>query len=147
MSFKNRIRSIIVLCISIICMTLLLHNNREILFVYYNYAEYKLSSENNDSMASIDRTINAAKEAGYTCKNNYSPVVFAVKEIQKRTHRKFVELINYSQVSKSNCVILPTGEIFMIIGDGIVRYHILLKEDAQRAERYYILDIKGKVIG
>jgi thioredoxin-related protein len=54
---------------------------------------------------------------------------------------------DYSQVSKSSCTILPTGEIFLIISDGTVQYCIVLKKDVQTAEIYHILDIKGKVIG
>jgi hypothetical protein len=98
-------------------------------------------------MASIHRIIKAAKEAGYTCENNNAPVIFAVKEIQKRTQRRSVNFIDYSQVSKSSCTILPTGEIFLIISDGTVQYCIVLKKDVQTAEIYHILDIKGKVIG
>jgi hypothetical protein len=122
MRFKNKIRSRVILWISIICTSLFLHHNRDFLFVYYNYAQYKLSSEINDSMSNISRTINAGKEAGYTCENNNEPVVFAVKEIQKRTRRRAIEFIDYSQVSKSNCTILPTGEIFLIISGGTVRH-------------------------
>jgi hypothetical protein len=128
-------------------MTLLLHHNREILFVYYNYAQYKLSPEINDSTSNISRTINAAKEAGYTCENNNAPVIFAVKEIQKRTQRRAIKFIDYSQVSNSSCAILPTGEIFLIISDGTVRHYIVLKKDAQTADMYYILDIKGETMG
>jgi hypothetical protein len=147
MSLKNKIRSRIVLWISIICMILLLHHNRKILFVYYNYAQYKLSSNINDSTSNIYRTIDAAKEAGYTCKNNNAPVIFAVKEIQKRTQRRAIEFIDYSQVSKSSCTILPTGEILLIVSDGTVRHYIVLKKDTQTAEIYHILDIKGETIG
>lgn len=116
------------------------------MFIYYNYAEYKLSSENNDSIASIHRTIDAAKEAGYICGNNDAPVNFSVKEIKKRAHRQSLNLADYSQVSKSNCVILPTGEIFLIIGDGIIRYYIVLKADTRKGV-YRILDIKGESLG
>jgi hypothetical protein len=147
MRFKNKIRSRFVLWISIICTTLFSHHNRGILFVYYNYAQYKLSSGINDSTSNISRTINAAKEAGYTCENNNAPVIFAVKEIQKRTKRRAIELIDYSQVSKSNCTILPTGEIFIIISNGTVRHYIVLEKDVQTAEMYHILDIKGEAIG
>ncbi len=147
MSFKNKILSRIVLWISIICMTLLLHHNRGILFIYYNYSQYKLSSEINDSTSNIYRTINAAKEAGYTCENHNAPVIFAIKEIQKRTQRRAIEFIDYSQVSNSICAILPTGEIFLIISDGTVRHYIVLKKDAQTAEMYHVLDIKGETIG
>jgi hypothetical protein len=146
MKFKNKIRSRVVLWISIICTTLFLHHNREFLFVYYNYAQYRLSSEINDSTSNISRTINAAKEAGYICKNN-DPVVFAVKEIQKRTQRRAIEFLDYSQVSKSSCAILPTGEIFLIISDGTVRHYIVLEKDTQTAGMYHILDIKGEAIG
>jgi hypothetical protein len=44
-------------------------------------------------MASIHRIIKAAKEAGYTCENNNAPVIFAVKEIQKRTQRRLFSSI------------------------------------------------------
>lgn len=146
MRLKNKIRSRFILLISIVCTTLFLHHNRELLFVYYNYVQYKFSSEINDSTSNISRTINAAKEADYTCKNN-DPVVFAVKEIQKRTQRRAIKFIDYSQVSKSSCAILPTGETLLIISDGTVRHYIVLEKDPQTAGMYHILDIKGETMG
>lgn len=147
MRFKNKISSRIVLWISIVCMFLLLNNNRVFLFVYYNYGQYKISSKLDDSMANIDRTIDAAKEAGYTCQSNNFPVNFSVKEIQKRKHRESFKFIDYSQAYKYNCATLPTGEIFLIISDGSVRYYIVLKEDPQKTGEYHILDIKGQTLG
>ena len=129
--------------LSIIFICLIAYMNQRIFAVYYDYAWYKLSSDNNDALSQMHNTISSAKEAGYSCKNKQLPGVSAYQKILSRRRNTSTSL----SYTISNCVQLPTGEIILSINDGITRYYVLLKIDENNPKSHHILDIRGESLG
>ncbi len=131
--------------ISLLFITVILYLNQKTLLVYYNYAWYQLnaaSSDKIDAVGDLNQTIDAAKEAGYHCKNKQVVGTFADREIARRKSL----LQSYLHKIK-DCVELPTGEIIIHVNDGLARTYILLKVDVSRLDGYQILDIRGETLG
>lgn len=111
--------------------------------IYYNYGLYKLSSDNNDALSQMHRIISSAKDADYNCKNEQIPGISAYREILSR--RRNIST-SHSYII-SDCVQLPTGEIFLSLNNGNTRYYVLLKVNENNPKSHYILDIRGEVMG
>jgi hypothetical protein len=144
---SKKIAARIILYTSIIFMGLLLYWNQKTALVYFCYCQYsieKLMNESNEFViADIRRTMDSAKDAGYSCNSKDTFRDFSYKEIIKR--RKFSSLSNSYFVSE--CVRLPTEEVILSSNYSNTKYYILLKRDVQEPEGYRVLDIRGETIG
>ena len=128
---------------SMILISLVIYTNQKIVAIYYNYAWYKVSHENNDALSHMYSIIASAREAGYSCKNKQIPGAYAYQEVLKRRVKTSLSRL----YTIPDCIQLPTGEIILSLNDGIVRYCILLKADDKKPETHHILDIRGEAIG
>jgi hypothetical protein len=132
--------------VSILFASLLLYWNQKVLFVYYNYAWYKLNDsahETHDAVSDLSRTIDAAKEAGYSCKNKQSIGTVAYQEVTRRRKGLFRSYPS----AIVDCVTLPTGEIIIHMNDGLARDYIQLKVNVSAPSGYQILDVRGEMLG
>jgi hypothetical protein len=129
--------------ISIVLVCLILYMNQRVFAIYYDYAWYKLSSDNNDALSQMRNIISSAKEAGYSCRNKQLSGASAYREILSR--RKNISISHSYTIS--DCVQLPTGETILSINDGITRYYVLLKVDENNSKPHNILDIRGESLG
>jgi hypothetical protein len=126
--------------ISILFLSLLAHVNQKILFVYYDYAQYKLASlanEKDEVNGHVARMIFSAKEAGYTCLERLPQGITPGRKDLSRSY----------PYSIAECVTLPTGEVILKINNSISRNYLLLNVDASRPGGYYILHIGGETLG
>jgi transcription-repair coupling factor (superfamily II helicase) len=130
--------------IFVILICLIAYMNQRILAVYYEYGWYKLSSNNNDALSQIHKTISSAKEAGYSCKNKQLFGASAYREILRRKKKNTYTSHYYTT---SDCVKLPTGDIILSINNGVTRYYVLLKLDENNPKSHHILEIRGEAIG
>jgi hypothetical protein len=125
---------------SILFLSLLACANQKILFIYCDYAGYRLASlgnEKDEANGHIARMISSAKEAGYTCLERLPQGITLERKDLSRSH----------PYSIAECVILPTGEVILRVDNSISRNYLLLNVDESKPGGYYILHIGGETIG